>query len=513
MILEENRTYEFAIKWLEKFREENINFIELVDHFMADECEELGFVMDCGNSFEEKYGKAVFDYNELKRIIDNVTDVKLLGSTIYSRWRYFNHWAYTGEEILKPENRAWFITALERLSVLASVKPIFFEGVPQKIQIVSNGICYGPCPEPEDIVEQHITINAEGGVWYSAFKYGSDYGKYEKAETKNYKIDKATALNVLDAVVTYFSNHNEDMFVTDVGSWDLKITNTEGIAFKFWGSLCGSYEIDDIDVCNLIRVALEIDDLFVFDGQFKPDPINKIAIDYHRITKIKPKEIPDGASWEYATWDYTEQLIIDRETESLEHIQNIGTGCVLSHKYKVQDGIACLLDDLNTDYLFDYIEGNNDEVVDELNETKDYAITIDYKKNPQRVICGTFDKKGLPDDFDEFAETIYDFMCFYGMGEILNPSIYKKIKNGNYDYIYCSVTFDEGGKSYYYIADDDRFEVGDYVVVPVGKDGHESVAEIVDIEYFAEDDVPLPLDKTKYIIRKTSENNIIHDAY
>lgn len=51
MILEENKTYEFAIKWIEKLKDENINFIELVDHFMADDCEALGFEMDCGHAF------------------------------------------------------------------------------------------------------------------------------------------------------------------------------------------------------------------------------------------------------------------------------------------------------------------------------------------------------------------------------------------------------------------------------------------------------------------------------
>lgn len=54
-------------------------------------------------------------HEALDRIIDNVMDIPLLGSAIYSQWRYFNHWAYSGAEILEPENRAWFLLALERL--------------------------------------------------------------------------------------------------------------------------------------------------------------------------------------------------------------------------------------------------------------------------------------------------------------------------------------------------------------------------------------------------------------
>ncbi len=111
--------HDFAAKWCDKFRDQNINYIELVDHYMADDCAALGFEMDCGNAFSEKYGNAVNNREALDSIINDVTDIPSLGSAIYSRWRYFNHLTYTGAEILEPENRAWFITALSRLKKLA----------------------------------------------------------------------------------------------------------------------------------------------------------------------------------------------------------------------------------------------------------------------------------------------------------------------------------------------------------------------------------------------------------
>lgn len=88
-----------------------------------------------------------------------------------------------------------------------------------------------------------------------------------------------------------------------------------------------------------------------------------------------------------------------------------------------------------------------------------------------------------------------------------STSVYGKVKRRKQDYIYCSVEFDAGYKSYYYIADDDSIEVGDYVVVSAGKDNHQSVAEVVKIEYFAEGNAPLPLDKTKHIIRKCADDD------
>jgi len=37
-VVEMKQIHEFAVKWRDKFRDQNINYIELVDHFMADDC-------------------------------------------------------------------------------------------------------------------------------------------------------------------------------------------------------------------------------------------------------------------------------------------------------------------------------------------------------------------------------------------------------------------------------------------------------------------------------------------
>lgn len=503
---EMKQIHEFAVKWFDKFRDKKINYLELVDHYMADDCEALGFIMDCGHAFTEKYGDAASKVEALERIIGEVTDIPLLGSAIYSQWRYFNHWAYSGEEILEPQNRAWFTMALSRLGELAECQLKRFKGVPQKVRIVSNNICYGPAPGSDDEVEQHITINADGRVWFSAYNFGSGFGGHEKSSSKIYKIDKDTAARVLNNIAQYFSTEYIEVFATDIGEWEMEITNTEGTVYKFRGSLCADFEVDGIDLSDLIRDALGMNDLYVFDGNNKPDRVERITVDYHRVTKIKPKQ-PFSETMEYVTWDYTEKLILDRESETLEHIQNIGSGCMVSRKYYVQDGVENLLDDIDAEELFGNIEGNPDDVIENPLETQEYAITIDFKKGLRRVIQGTYDKKALPEAWGDFADAVWDFICFYGFGEILDPSVYRKVKRRKQDYIYCSVEFDEGYKSYYYIVDDDSINVGDHVIVPVGKDNHHSIAEVVKIELFSEEDVPLPLDKTKHIIRKCTDDD------
>ncbi len=237
------------------------------------------------------------------------------------------------------------------------------------------------------------------------------------------------------------------------------------------------------------------------NGQANADRIEKIAIDYRRVTKIKPKE-PFNADIEYVTWDYSEHLTIERESETLEHIRNVGTGCKISRKYQVEDGVTAFLDDHYSSDFLSRIKGNSPDAIDDPMETKDYTITIDMLYGGQRVISGSFDKNGLPEDFPDLAEEIMNFMCFYGMGEILNPSVYGKAKRNNSDYIFCSVEFEKGGKSYYYLTDDDTLKIGDTVLVPTGKVNRTAIVEIINIEYFSEDNTPFPLAKVKRIIRK-----------
>ena len=81
--------------------------------------------------FSERYGKAESKYDELDKVIDEVNDIQLLGSAIYSRWRYFNHWAYDATSILEFENRSWFILALSRLAVLSGKILLFSKESPK----------------------------------------------------------------------------------------------------------------------------------------------------------------------------------------------------------------------------------------------------------------------------------------------------------------------------------------------------------------------------------------------
>lgn len=347
--------HDFAVKWRNKFQAPSINDVDLSIYLMGDDCDALGFEMDCGYAFSEKYGKVSNNVEDFVKIINNVIDIPLLGSVIYSRWRYFTHWAYASEEIFAPENREWFILALNRLAQISGEDSIRFYGKLKKIRIVSNNICYGPKPVPDEEVEQHLTINSDGDVWFSGYNFGCDGEQYEEARNHNFKIEQNSVDRLFEAFSAYFAAGYDEFFVTDIGCWDMELTNTDGKIYKFSGSLCADFAYKGIDLSDLVRETVDMDDLFVFDGSVKPDIITK-----------------------------------RRQSE----------------------------------------------------------------------------------------------------------------------YIFCSVVFDEGYKSYYYLTDDDSIEVGDHVIVPAGIDNHEAVVEVVKIEYFHEENAPLPLEKTKCIICKYTEESL-----
>ena len=110
------RIHAFAVKWLQKYEDDNTSGGELEEAFAPD-CFDLEFEMDCGNSFEERYSFEAFSKPEsFSEIIASITDPMFLGTAIFSKWRGITHW--WNEDLFEPRNRAWFIMAFKRLAEL-----------------------------------------------------------------------------------------------------------------------------------------------------------------------------------------------------------------------------------------------------------------------------------------------------------------------------------------------------------------------------------------------------------
>ncbi len=196
-----------------------------------------------------------------------------------------------------------------------------------------------------------------------------------------------------------------------------------------------------------------------------------------------------------------EQLTADKEAGTIELIQSVSGGRVM-HKYELPDNVRALFDRFDEEELFKSCRSGK---ISE--ENANYTLTVSYDDGKVFTANGIYDSVGLPEDFPHFAGRILDFLCTYRFGDALDPAVYSVKRRLEGDYIFCSVSFDDGYKSYYYITDDESIAEGDLVVVPAGENNREAIVEVVKVEYFSEENAPYPIEKTKHIICKYDDED------
>ena len=378
-------------------------------------------------------------------------------------------------------------------------EPKLFKGTLVKIKLISNSMCYGPCPMPDQEIEQRITITPTH-IWVSRYDYGEGE-PYKLRQRFDGRIARENGDAILKSIEDYFKN--EECFIpyaTDVGDWVLTLTNENDEDYRFVGSLISLGTLLD-DISQDMRKRLDMPFLYLFNGEDAQDKIDRITIEYGRVTKYdKPKDL-SKADYEYITWDYSEKLTIDRETETIEYFRKIGSECDTTWKYHVGGGVEQLLDETDAD-MFEDIEGNPSDAMDNPKESKTYTLTIDFAHLPSKTITGSFDRRGLPTEWASFANDLREFLLFYGEGELLDHRFYEAQKLCPGDIIYLSVSFGDTYKTYYYKTEDNSIDVGDLVVVPVGTDGKERIVKVVKKEYFQAASLPMPFEKVKAVIEK-----------
>lgn len=72
-------------------------------------------------------------------------------------------------------------------------------------------------------------------------------------------------------------------------------------------------------------------------------------------------------------------------------------------------------------------------------------------------------------------------------------------------YYYCGVVYENNSYPYHYRTNDTSLKIGDKVIVPVGAQNQEVVAEVVSVEQHTRLTVPYPVEKCKFILRKCDE--------
>ncbi len=108
----------FCTKMLEFLDE--VDDYGFLDGSHADAFFSFGFIMDCGESWISNYGERAFNsFEAIDELYDSggCHDIFLLGSAIFSQWRYWNHWSYGPMDV---NGHMWFVVAFNMLQDLCS---------------------------------------------------------------------------------------------------------------------------------------------------------------------------------------------------------------------------------------------------------------------------------------------------------------------------------------------------------------------------------------------------------
>jgi hypothetical protein len=90
---------------------------------------------------------------------------------------------------------------------------------------------------------------------------------YELYEKSSFSISLESAKRILRVASDYFGKEYEPYYVTDVGYWNLLLTDTNGQKYRFLGSLSYNSELGLGGLSEYIRSELRINDLLIFDGK------------------------------------------------------------------------------------------------------------------------------------------------------------------------------------------------------------------------------------------------------
>lgn len=141
----------FGMKWSRIFANPNNGYSTLLSDEFADACDKFDFKMDNGSAFKERYGRAFYKLDELIRILDDVKDIDLLGSAVYSRWYGNRYYAYNPTDVERTETRNWYTLMLKHIEMLATRS--LFDDISDEDEMYSSQTEEEHCERAEAILE------------------------------------------------------------------------------------------------------------------------------------------------------------------------------------------------------------------------------------------------------------------------------------------------------------------------------------------------------------------------
>ena len=159
------------------------------------------------------------------------------------------------------------------------------------------------------------------------------------------------------------------------------------------------------------------------------------------------------------------------------------------------DDLQELLDDTNR--LYNYFRDDSAPEIDFSKEIEPYWAAIRLPEEPEE-----------PEDNDEDEEPEEESEPWTDFYEKSAPA--EKSTSGGY-YQFCKVQFKDGGSPYAYLTGGLPLAVGDFVVVPVGKQNAGKTGRVTDVFVCSAQDAPYPPEKAKFVLRKADRPSVLEE--
>ncbi|MBR0577193.1 hypothetical protein KCG48_12790 [Proteiniclasticum sp. BAD-10] len=234
-----------------------------------------------------------------------------------------------------------------------------------------------------------------------------------------------------------------------------------------------------------------LDEVVPEAGLISPQRVEKLALYFqHRFQEYRRGR---------AYWvEYSESLVVERKIRKIRYLRQFSPEATITQEYHLPGLITKLLDAL--DELLEDFSSSQAQGLDTALPVMEVSIFRHDGQIDQAVF--PYHRREVPEVWPALMEEIR--VALSGLrrfGDIFDADLFNLgVKPG--EHIYCRVRFEDSAKEYYYRTLDDTLQPGDRVLVPVGPSDYLCQGTIQYVEYYPEEEVPYPLEKTKFILRR-----------
>ena len=145
--------------------------------------------------------------------------------------------------------------------------PELFKGKVKSLSLTTDPGYFPDVPASGDDWEQKLTISSVGNVKLAREIVVGDWSSNVETQkiTEKRKISAEDTAKIFSRIGKYFSTYHDPNIILDGGTWELKLTNTEGEVFHFMESTCYNHRSALSRVSKLIRSVTGLENLLGFD--------------------------------------------------------------------------------------------------------------------------------------------------------------------------------------------------------------------------------------------------------